>query len=705
MLLALLLALSFPSAAADTLPGLPAGAEASAYLDADARETVRLSRERRAGTDLAIDAYQALARERISVGLRAMRRDRVLFRREIAARVHWRREGVGRIELLGARQVVPIAAPRASVPDGLRRVATSLPFDPARLQILQGLGDDDFFRHPLAPGSEADYRFRSGDTTRVRLSAGRVLRLLELQVIPRRAEARLLRGSFWMDADTHAPVRATFRLARPVDVERDLGEEDEDIPRLLRPLRGEVRYVTIEYGLWDQRWWLPRLIALEVRVRAGSLLEVPVVYERSYTDYLVSAAGHPAELAASRSDSPPAAGDTLRSCERDSCSRYVVEVHGDDDALLASELLPPSVYAEGEALITEGELREIASVLGVASPGASGWQRPEVRLSYLTPDLLRYDRVRGLAVGARADADAGPVAADATLWLETAGPDLSGELGVERSGYRARQRIAAYRRLAAVDPDPRALGLGSSLAALLLGRDESDYYRTLGVELTGEPVAARAVDYRWRLFAERQETAPARTDFSLPRLFDADRGLGPGIEIDPAEQLGGALEVRVARGLDPLGVRWGAEAAVGAEVGSYRLVRPSLALRAGFPLPLRLVGSMEVAGGTILGEAPLQRQWFLGGPATVRGYGSGSRIHGDTYWRSRVEVGTALPAARLVAFSDAGWAGERSEFSADPPLLSAGVGASFLDGLVRLDLARALRGGGWRLDLHLDAGM
>jgi hypothetical protein len=59
-----------------------------------------------------------------------------------------------------------------------------------------------------------------------------------------------------------------------------------------------------------------------------------------------------------------------------------------------------------------------------------------------------------------------------------------------------------------------------------------------------------------------------------------------------------------------------------------------------------------------------------------------------------------------VLFSDAGWAGDRAEWDFDPPLLSAGAGASFLDGLIRLDLSRALRSPtGWRLDLYLDAAL
>ncbi|MFS8665745.1 MAG: hypothetical protein LOD84_08750, partial [Limnochordales bacterium] len=71
----------------DTL-SLPPTAEqlADAYEDETARELVRRARERREVVDRSIDAYSALARERISAALRVPGRDRTLFLRETAAR-------------------------------------------------------------------------------------------------------------------------------------------------------------------------------------------------------------------------------------------------------------------------------------------------------------------------------------------------------------------------------------------------------------------------------------------------------------------------------------------------------------------------------------------------------------------------------------------------------------------------------------------
>ena len=140
--------------------------------------------------------------------------------------------------------------------------------------------------------------------------------------------------------------------------------------------------------------------------------------------------------------------------------------------------------------------------------------------------------------------------------------------------------------------------------------------------------------------------------------------------------------------------------------GDYRFVRPALSLWSTFPLPARLLGAVEAAGGSAWGDAPPQSLWYLGGGATVRGYGIDTGVSGDSYWRARAELGTQFPAARVVLFSDAGWAGARRDLGAEPQLLSAGIGAGFLDGLLRLDLSRALRAPtGWRLDLRVNGVM
>jgi hypothetical protein len=53
-------------------------------------------------------------------------------------------------------------------------------------------------------------------------------------------------------------------------------------------------------------------------------------------------------------------------------------------------------------------------------------------------------------------------------------------------------------------------------------------------------------------------------------------------------------------------------------------------------------------------------------------------------------------------FGDIGYAGDRGHLFDARPLRSAGVGISVLDGLLRLDLARPLDDGGWRVHAHFE---
>ncbi|HEV2147235.1 MAG TPA: hypothetical protein VGR37_07515 [Longimicrobiaceae bacterium] len=711
---------------------------ADAYLDAGARETVRLARERRTGVESSIRRYRTVSRSRISLGMRALRRDRLFFRCESAVRVDWRRGEPAIKEVLGGREVVPLVKRAPEVEED----CGSSVFDPSADRLVFGLGgllggEDAFARHPLAPGSEADYRFRSGDTMTVRIPGMAPLRLVELRVIPRRNESSLVSGSLWLESDSHAVVRAVLRLARPFDLERDGDADDaKDVPGVMKPVRADLRFVTVEYGLWDQKWWLPRLVALEGEVQVGKLARMPLRMEQTYSDFevegdpdaapapaavtaadpsAVSSAATSAARCAGSTGRLKAVGDSLQaahpdykvsvscSCSSGSCSQSVTLMPRDPQRVVASEHLPASIYEEGEALVSRAEMQELLALAKGASPAPWELARPRFEWGGRNPELLRYNRVEGLSVGARALWDLGRAEADATVRLGTADWQPDVELGLARSGPASRQRVAAYRRLNTVDGAPRALGPGNSLSALLFGRDDGNYYRSLGAELLRSP-AGEGAGLGWRLFAERQDEAEKSTDWSLPRLW-SDEGFRENVPAAGANQAGAAVSWRGWRGANPAGWRGGSTLSLEGSTGTFTFARPSASLFGSAPLPAGLVGSVEAAAGTSLGEVPVQSHWFLGGPASVRGFAGGA-MSGEAFWRGRAEVGRAAPGVRVVAFSDAGWAGERGAFTLDPPLLSAGVGASFLDGLVRLDLARALRGdSGWRVELYLDALM
>ena len=714
----------------------PAGDTSSAYLDAAARRLVAAARTRRETIDRSISAYQVTMRERIGVGIRALRRDRMLYRREITLHIAWSRDSITRIEVVGARQTIPAAIPEPSLPEDLKSDAPDYAFDLANDRLTVGWsggrdeeqrdsttdstrrhGGDIEFRHPLAPGSERYYRFASGDSSVVMFPDGRTIRLRELRIIPRRLDFRLMSGSFWIDEDTHGVVRALIRPARPFDFEQDVEDNaGEKIPGFLKPIRGEVRYLTIDYGLSHGRWWLPRLIAMDAVATAGSFLQMPMRYERVYDDYEVTGdtsvrlAARPAPRArASEAEDSAAwancharekAEQVSCSCHNAECRVARVLISTDTAALIASPALPPPFGSTSDTLISEGELRELTQ--GIGDLPQAPWQFHVRRPSW---GLARFNRVEGLALGAKGEIDLGRLKADGAARIATSDGEADLQAGLLRATTGTDWRLTGYHRLAAVDPTAHSLSIGNSLGALVLGRDDGDYFRATGVELAVRPAVTLPQRFEVRVYAERQRRALKRTDFSLPHALHDDHVFRPNIVADSADQVGAGLTLRAQRGIDPARPQISTDVALDGGGGTFGFVRASGTLRITTPLGKQVSGAVELGGGSSAGTVPVQSRWYLGGPGTLRGY-SGDVISGDAFWRARLEVGNQWPAARVVLFTDVGRAGPRDHLSLARSLAGVGVGASFIDGLIRFDLSRAIRTPtGWRLDLYTDAAL
>jgi hypothetical protein len=759
-----------PAAAQDTVA--PAAVPpADSYLDATARELLEGARARRGAVDSTLLAYSTIVVDRLSASFSALRRERLLYRRELATRIHWSREGGVVSEPLGARMAIPVALEGVRVPDvgELSSMAGAFAFAAGRDRLLLGLEQGGGLKNPMAAGAEADYRFQSGDTIRIRLADGRLVQVAELRALPRTRAYDLVNGSFWIDLATHDVVRAIYVPARPLDLLEDLPDEDNAvrrIPGIVRPVQAEARRITVEYGLWDLRWWLPRLVTIDLVGSAGPM-RLPVTYERRYQDYTVVGerpAGAP-DRGAMDDDEPrapappghrrhagalPGAGGVASATElagpawiaycqernrlrgqrgarlrpppavpplpdgrivdvrcacahRDEpCALRVTVLPAERGSLLHSELLSHDLFLPGEVLVTAGELRELESALEALADHAGAlarWERPRPELHWGLggPGLLRYNRVEGPSLGARLAVDAGLAAADLTARIGAADLHPGVELGLT-TRLEPRLRLAGYHRLEAA-ADPRMLGIGNSVNALFFGLDDGEYYRGSGAELRLRPP-----DGGWwelRVFGERQRAARKETDFSFRQLAGGP-GFRDNFEAAPADQAGASATLRFHRGYDAAGLRWGGWAGGDGALGTFDFARGRAGLWSTLPLPLRLVAAAEAEAGWSWGELPPQALWRLGGTGTLRGF-AGSAAVGESFWRGRAELATVRPAARIALFGDVGWAGAGHGFSRGRPLRSVGVGAGFLDGLVRFDLARGLgERGGWRGMVYVD---
>jgi hemolysin activation/secretion protein len=143
-------------------------------------------------------------------------------------------------------------------------------------------------------------------------------------------------------------------------------------------------------------------------------------------------------------------------------------------------------------------------------------------------------------------------------------------------------------------------------------------------------------------------------------------------------------------GLDPHGFRALTDIKAEGAAGSFDYARGSFQTTLSRGLFKGISAALTGGAGTSGGQLPIQKQFFLGGVQTVRGQRAGAAI-GDSFWMSSLELGSDRVGFRPIVFGDIGWAGSRANFShPGRPLSGAGVGASFLDGLIRFDVAKGI---------------
>jgi len=667
--------------------------EADTFGDPGAAELVARARHARARQQVTLTGFSAMARERGSARLRTRGRERLVYRREIAAQLDWRGTAESTVTLLGAREYLPV--PRRSVrvlPDAATE-ALDVAYVPDEFASILSLGSYRFGPHPLNPGSEADYRFHSGGTEMLDLPDGGAVQAREIVVMPRRSAPDLVAGTIWVEESTGRIVREAYRKVEPI---RAAG---------VLPFSGGIdsdpREIFIEHGLWGDDWWLPRIVAVEGFSRAGSATLSPFRYERLYSDYIVHGDGTsvlPDDLAFQ----PVRPGITS--------ARWQVVMPGDLSSLLTSEFLPVSIFDEGAAPVLAAVLDPLRARLGdIALPFLQGHgDRGYARLAPI--DGLRFNRIEGLSLNVVGSLNLGRFRTDAEARIATAGQALRGQLGLALQSRLGEFGITGFERVQATDLSARPFDAGNSLSTLLLGEDYGQYYSARGLEFVREAAAEAAMPWTLRLYMEEQDSVVVEDPPTFGSLWGNRDGVRAGIDTEPARQFGMAFDLSVGGGLGPEQFQWRLDPQLEAATGDFDFARASLVAGVSAPVLTRGAGPLrrglslgiEAAAGGSTGVVPGQALWHLGGPATLRGYPAAS-MAGDRYWRTRFDIGTTFPVMRVVAFGDIGQARGRGGVEGDPRLVSLGVGFSYLEGLVRLDLARAVRfRPGWRVNFAVD---
>ncbi|MDQ6612716.1 MAG: hypothetical protein M3Y64_09815, partial [Gemmatimonadota bacterium] len=317
---------------------LARAAEPTAFADPGAKVLLQRARIAREQQDSALRSYSATTTQRISAGLgvRKVGLEKLLWRGDNVAKVEWKR-GVGVwVTPIGSRMVVPMADKIES--DGFTS-AISVPYYPGKetLWLPNGGGgtvktdiNEREIIHPIARGAEAYYRYATGDSLSIKLGDGKVIRIRELRVSARKADWHLFVGSFWFDEGSGQLVRAAYRLAVDIDIWSTASEEtaadkvssrnmeeirdslarttlphdvyaadstrravakrngnnSDDAPAWVRatfrPAKAKLDGITVEYGLYEGRFWLPKANSATASAQVG-FIRVPISIDEKFT--------------------------------------------------------------------------------------------------------------------------------------------------------------------------------------------------------------------------------------------------------------------------------------------------------------------------------------------------------------------------------------------------------------------------------------
>jgi hypothetical protein len=311
---------------------------------------------------------------------------------------------------------------------------------------------------------------------------------------------------------------------------------------------------------------------------------------------------------------------------------------------------------------------------------------------------MRYSRVEGASAGARvSQMVGGGYSGHAAARFGFADRKPNVELAVSRTNLTQTLFLGGYTKLVSAGDWGSPLNFGSSLSALLFGRDEGFYFRTAGIEFGGR--TERMPLLEWRVFSEKHQAAGVATTFGL-----GSRNSLPNIAATSARYVGSGLRVRASRGDNPHGFRVFGDMRFESAMSS-----DSIFARGALDLMFTQgIGPWDAAltlsSGSSLGNLPPQRRWYLGGARTIRGQSPDTAQSGDSYWMTRFEFGRTIQGGRPVIFTDLGWAGDRTQWkSIGRPMSGVGIGASLLDGLLRFDVGRGIYPRKqWRVDAYLE---
>ncbi|MFL5593687.1 MAG: hypothetical protein ACJ785_03625 [Gemmatimonadaceae bacterium] len=657
------------------------------WNDARTRALVERATERRVSqlADTALVDYKATAHGYVTFlaqfGEGFPEPPKIVKADELGLEVYWRTPDLSKQRIMGRRDTLLLPTDINYHRDHLGIVQNNF-----RNIIRIGEGDEvQDVPHPLSPTGLEVYDFAIHDSLQIRLG-DRVLDVYEVRVRPKDDRQPRTVGAVYIDRESSEVVRMAFSFTRAALIDKDL----EDVS------------VVLENALIESRFWLPRRQEIEIR-RTGSWLDYPArgiirgrweicCYEVNKGIPVAYFAGPEIVMAppAERAQNPfPFAGRILDS-------------------------LPPDVRAVTDEDVKKVQEEARALVRAQALARSRNFALSARHIS----DLARFNRVEGLALGTgfiqRLGAGVAVAAAGRYGFSDN---QLKGRGALEyRTGMGSSLILAAERQYRDVSDEQETSLVRNTIAAQEFGSDYTDTYdaRTISVSGSLGPL-------RWRpsfeLAYERHEplavhARPANGSFepTIPALALHETRFTLGLD-RPTTLTFAGFELGAHLGVSGIMRVSGTDSLHG------QFFRPSIIVDLQKPFGSSRLVVHTAASGIVSGdEVPAQHLVYLGGPTTGPGYDFHEFV-GRAGVSQRFEYrviapfipiplgrfGRAPGSITLAPFATAVWMDRSTTFKPARQgwYPSLGLGALTVFDVLRLDVARGLRGGRWTFSVDI----
>lgn len=600
---------------------------------------------------------------------------------ELGLEVYWRAPDLSKQRIMGRRDTLLLPTDINYHRDHLGIVQNNF-----RNIIRIGEGDEvQDVPHPLSPTGLEVYDFAIRDSLQIRVGP-RVLDVYEVRVRPKDDRQPRAVGAVYIDRETGEVVRMAFSFTRAALMDKDL----EDVS------------VVLENALIEGRFWLPRRQEIEIR-RTGSWLDYPargIIRGRWEICCYEINKGIPVSFftgpeivmapAAERAQNPfPFTGHVLDSLPPD------VRAVTDEDV--------QKVQEEARALVRAQALARSKNFLFSARH---------------VSDIARFNRVEGLALGSGLLQRIGSgfaVAASGRYGFSDA--EFKGRGALEyRTGAGSSLALAGERQYRDVSEEQETSMVRNTIAAQEFGSDYTDTYDARAVSLAGS-LARLGWRPSFELAYEQHEplgvhARPAAGHFAptIPAVSLHERRVTLGLDRGASLTFGG---YELGSHLSVSAIK--TESRAGSGPGEF--LRPSLMLDLQKPFGSSRLLLHTVAAGVFSNDTvPSQHLVYLGGPTTDPGYDFHEFV-GRGGVSQRIEYrflapffpiplgrfGRAPGTITLAPFATTVWIDRSAAFKEARQgwYPSVGLGALTVFDVLRLDVARGLRGGRWTFSVDI----